>query len=374
MEAEIARLLAEDKKSKSSIGLVLVIVVIVIALFGGLYWYVTKRDTSEAKSVNKCRLSPCSGEGWSGDLCPQRIPCPRVSDTNDIPYCPAGDNLMELQDWANGSDKSTSKGFAVSTQKACSKGDTDCLLSSRPWTHDKDIEPNGTLSSSGQNIVLSDQSDYNAISVNDYIYVQNQGFRVTAKKTNLTLSIDSETYFPLNTQFTYANYSDMKNGMCKKPLNTTGYAVSCPCDDCSSENGKSAYHPIIMPSDWDPTQAFCCPKIIQRKENGSCGECDDDNLGVVCVDNASATRMRQRICVNHGGEDKWVDMLPTTSVQRSTGNIDCWGDMCSYGYFGNGASCPDMNVQNMRLDNNKNFYIQLKKQGRDSATYKYAKQ
>jgi len=375
MEAEIAKLLGQEETKEtgttgsSSVGVLIVITIIILALFVGLYWFMTKEE--KKKTVSTCRLNPCSGEGWSGDICTERVLCPRISDMNNIPFCPAGDRPIQLQEWSNGSDRSNNYGFAVSTEKACSATDSDCSVVSTAWKHGNDTAPKGTLSSSDLKIVLSDQADYNNISINNYIYVRNLGFRVLRKESNLTLTVDKPSFFPLNTRFTYMDYSNMKTALCKNPLETTGYAVSCPCSDCSNKWGKSKYHPIIMPADWDPTQAFCCPKIIERKKDGSCGECNEKNLGVVCVDNKAIKSMRQRICVNHGGKNKWLEYMPNTGIPHSS--KECWGDMCSYGYFGNAASCPSMQMSKMRLASNKSYAKELKKQGRSGNTFKYAR-
>jgi len=297
-EKLIQEMLKTDESSGSvGAGAVLVILIVVAVVVGAVVYVMflspKKKKKASDKLVLKCKQPICSGPGWSGSVC-KTDTClrnPELTDS-DLAYCPQPPE-GDLNLWAATSDPETS-------------------LYASPVS--KDAEAKCTRH--------SDRSD---------------------DSCNIDATIWSDD----------TPRDQLKNAICKKVDGTDFYAVNCPCDNCEEifanvrrDQGIFSV-PIVMPPNWDFTQQFCCPRAIvtsnEMRGRGSeyCEPCTEKTLGTVCMDGAKS----QFICGQPDKFEKKYEWILFHKGYEDDYNIFesdlcAKNKFCSYGRFGNAATCP----------------------------------
>lgn len=298
----------EPDKASGSVGAgTVLMILILVALVIGAIVYIMFLTPKKKKSKNalerlkfKCKQPICSGPGWSGSVC-KTDTClrnPQLRDS-DLAYCPQPPE-GSLNSWTATSDPGTrlyatpvSKDAGAKCTRHSSTSDDSCTINATVWSDD----------------TPEDQ---------------------------------------------------LKNAICKKVDGTDYYAVNCPCDNCEEifENVRRDQGifsvPIVMPPDWDFTQEFCCPRAIVTNGQGQgsehCEPCTEKTLGTVCMDG----RRSQFICGQpdkYEKEYKWILFHNGYEDDYNIFDPDLCAKnkFCSYGRFGNAATCPgfDPSVMDM---------------------------
>lgn len=295
----------EQEKSSGSVGAGMVFVILIfIALVIGAVVYIVfltpkkkKTKTSSDTLDLTCKQPICNGPGWSGSVC-KTDTCLRNAELtdSDFAYCPQ--SINGINTWAVTSDSRTrlysakvsKKQGAICTRKSATS-DASCTINATVWSEDTPED-------------------------------------------------------------------ELKNAICKKVDGTDYYAVNCPCDNCeemfedSSSNVKLFSVPIVMPPDWDYTQQFCCPRAIlsneQKTGSENCEPCTEKTLGTVCMDGTRS----QFICVQpkkYEKEYKYVLFHNGYENDIYDPKLCAQNKFCSYGRFGNAATCPGIEPKLMDL-------------------------